>query len=574
MIRKRIGDILIARGTITAAQLEEALKDQKYSGGKVGQILVDGGYITEDQLVEAISEHLRVNKISLESLYIDPNVIALVPVVTARKYGLIPVFKFKNNLTVAMSDPLNIVAIEELKYLTKCNIRRAVATARQIEEAIDRCYSVAHSLDNVIGSYPTAGASPAPEATDEATVKDDDTPVVKLVNLIIIQAVKAGASDIHIEPDQHQLRVRYRINGVMKDEASPPKGLQAEIISRIKVSANMDLSEKRLPQDGRIVMKVDDRDVDLRISTLPTIHGEKIVIRILDRRILDLGLKNLGFSGSLLDRWRRLIQLKEGLILITGPTSSGKTTTLYSSLQEINSIEKNIITVEDPVEYSLPLINQVQVNEKAGLTFATTLRYILRQNPDIIMIGEIRDVETALMAVRSALTGHLVLSTLHTNDAPSSITRLIDMGIEKYLVASALKGVLAQRLLRTVCDNCREEYEPQSIQLKMAGFTEDEKAEFTHGAGCSKCRMTGFKGVTGIYELVGIDQVISEMIIGDASEAQIKAYAADQGYRSLFEAGRDSVISGVTCLEELLRVISITEKLPTPATPERIPVDV
>ncbi|PKK82220.1 MAG: type II secretion system protein GspE [candidate division Zixibacteria bacterium HGW-Zixibacteria-1] len=464
MSRKKVGDILIEKGLITNEQLETALKEQEKTGRKIGQILVESGMITETELIDTISERLKIPRISLESMVIDPSVIGLVPVEVARRYCLIPAFKIGDNLTVAMSDPLNIIAIEELKYLTKCDVKRVVAPRTEINAAIDQYYSVADSLSGVIGAYPDRKAEEILlEKQRLASFQEDDAPVVKLVNLIINQAVKTKASDIHIEPDEDQLRVRYRINGVMKEEASPPKNLQSEIISRIKVASNMDVSEKRLPQDGRLMVRVDGSDVDLRISTLPTIHGEKVVIRILDRRILEMGLDHLGISNDILRHWKRLIQLKEGLVLITGPTSSGKTTTLYSVLKEINSVEKNIITVEDPVEYSLNLINQVQTNEKAGLTFASSLRSILRQNPDIIMIGEIRDSETAIMALRSALTGHLVFSTLHTNDAPSSITRLIDMGMEKFLVASALKGVLAQRLLRTNCPYCLEEYRPQEM---------------------------------------------------------------------------------------------------------------
>lgn len=562
MPRKKIGDILIERGLISPSQLEETLKEQKKSGRKLGQILVDSGLITEEQLIETVSERLKIPKISFDSMVIDPMVVALVPVEVARRYCLMPVFRIGDNLTVAMSDPLNIIAVDELRYLTKLDIKRVIASDSEINSAIDEYYSIADSLNDVIGTYPeTRTDYAAAERTDGISAQGDDAPIVKLVNLIITQAVKDKASDIHIEPDEDRLRIRYRVNGVMKEEASPPKNLQAEIISRIKVAANMDVSEKRLPQDGRLIIKVDEVDIDLRISTLPTIHGEKIVIRILDKKILNMGLDKVGFSDGLLVELRELIQKKEGLILITGPTSSGKTTTLYSVLQEVNSIEKNIITVEDPVEYSLPLINQVQTNEKAGLTFASSLRSILRQNPDIIMIGEIRDSETAVMAVRSALTGHLVLSTLHTNDAPSSITRLVDMGMEKFLVASALKGVLAQRLLRVNCPSCLEKYDPQEIQLKIAGLQNiSGRPVFQRRRGCNKCRMTGFKGQTGIFEQIIIDDTIREMIINSASDVQIKDYALNKGYRPLFQAGIEKVRNGEVCLEELLRVISISER--------------
>jgi len=573
MPRKKIGDILIEKGLISLGDLESSLTEQRQTGRKIGQILVEKGLISEDQLLDTLSERLKIPKLSLESLVIDPKILTQVPVEVARRYTLMPVFKLGNSLTVAMADPLNIIAVDELKYLTKCDIRRVVGSHREINDAIDQYYSVADSLIGVIGTYPDE-ISELAKAEDAFTSEEQDTPVVRLVNLIISQAVKDKASDIHIEPDENLLRVRYRINGVMREEASPPKNLQPEIISRVKVAANMDVSEKRQPQDGRMNVKVDENDIDLRVSTLPTIHGEKIVIRILDRRILDVGMEKLGFSEDLLEKSEELIKLKEGLLIISGPTSSGKTTTLYSILQEINSIEKNIITVEDPVEYSLPLINQVQTNDKAGLTFATSLRSILRQNPDILMIGEIRDTETAGIAIRSALTGHLVLSTIHTNDAPSSINRLIDMGIEKYLVASALKGVLAQRLVRTNCPDCAEKYRPQEVHLKTAGLENDaESIEFLRGTGCNKCRMTGFKGQTGIFELVKVDDTIIEMIINGASEVQLRNYVSQKGYRPLFEVGLDKVKSGLVCLEELLRVISIQENIVIEPPLERITVN-
>ena len=561
MIRKKIGDILIEKGLITTAQLDDALKTQRATGAKLGQILVEKGLITENQLAESVAARLNIPRISLKSVIVDPQVIATVPVELARRYSLIPVFKINNVLTVAMADPLNIIAIDELKYLSHCDVRRVIALQSEIEAAIDEYYSVADSIQEVIGDYPVP-EKPAARAPKIATgaLGDDDTPVVKLVDLIINRAIKDKASDIHIEPDEDRLRIRYRINGVMREEASPPKNLQSEIISRIKVAAGMDVSEKRLPQDGRLTVPTDHGDVDLRISTLPTVHGEKTVIRILDKHVLNIGLDHLGFDENLLERWRRLIDKKEGLILITGPTSSGKTTTLYSVLQEINSIEKNIITVEDPVEYSLPLINQVQTNEKAGLTFASLLRYILRQNPDTIMIGEIRDSETARMAMRSALTGHLVFSTLHTNDAPGGIARLLDMDLENYLVASALKGILAQRLLRTNCPNCRQEYTPGTMELKLAGLHDQvDQIKFYKAPGCKECRMSGYQGQTGIFELLEIDDTMVDLIIGGASEIEMKNHATDRDYRPLFETGLDLVKNGSVPLEELLRVLSITD---------------
>lgn len=560
MARKKIGDLLIEKGIISPEQLEKALANQKTNDKKIGQILVDTGAISEEQLVETISERLKIPLIRLDEINIDPTVVSVVPVEVARRYSLIPVFKIGKNLTIAMSDPLNIIAIEELKYITNYNIKRAIATESGIIKSIDQYYTVADSLNDVIGTYSqTANENIQTSVTEGISAAGDDAPIVRLVNMIITQAVKAKASDIHIEPDENELRVRFRINGVMIEEASPPQHLQSEIISRVKVAANLDVSEKRLPQDGRLMVKIDDKDIDLRISTLPTIHGEKIVIRILDKRILNIGLDQIGLSDDLLKKWHDLIKLKEGLILITGPTSSGKTTTLYSALQEINSIEKNIITIEDPVEYSIPLINQVQTNEKAGLTFATALRSILRQNPDIIMLGEIRDTETAHMAVRSALTGHLVFSTLHTNDAPSSITRMIDMGVENYLVASSLKGIMAQRLVRVNCPHCMEEYQPSEVHIRRAGLSERAEIKYYRGTGCSSCQMTGFTGLTGIYELLAVDDNITDMIIRGESDHVIKKYALANGFQQLFLAGLDKVINAEVSLEELLRVISITE---------------
>lgn len=559
-IRKKLGDILLEKGWITADLLNETLTEQQKTGRKFGQILIDRGLITEDQLTAAVSERLGIQKISLKALVIDPQVISRVPVELARRYNLIPIFRIGNTMTIAMSDPLNIIAIDEVKYLTKCDVKRVIANNSEIVAAIDEYYSVADSMNEVIGEYSRADSRSIPESISEIDSAEQKTPVVKLVNLIITTAVKAKASDIHIEPDEDELRIRYRINGIMKKEASPPKHLQSEIISRIKVAANMDVSEKRLPQDGRLAVQIDGFEIDLRISTLPTINGEKIVIRILDRRVLNIGLEQLGFSRNIMDRWKDLIHVKEGLILITGPTSSGKTTTLYSVLQELNSAEKNIITVEDPVEYSLPMINQVQTNEKAGLNFANVLRSILRQNPDIIMIGEMRDTDTAVMAIRAALTGHLVFSTLHTNDAPSSIVRLIDMGVENYLVASSVKGVLAQRLLRTNCPHCAEVYRPTDIELRLANLTDRvDEISFKRSLGCNKCRMTTYLGQTGIYELIDIDDRMAEMIISGNSEVQIRNYAFDHGYRPLFQSGLEKVIDGSVRLEELLRVTSIGE---------------
>jgi len=564
--KKKIGDLLVEKGFITPLQLEEGLREQAISGRRLGELLVEKEYITEDQLVETISDRLGVPKVTISQMVLDPQVVQKVSVDLARRYTLIPIFQIGNTLTLAMADPLNIIAIDEIKYLTGANIKRAVALSSEIRAAIDEYYSVADSLMHIIGAPSETDA--AKTETAHADADESESPVVKLVNLILTKAVKDRATDIHIEPEESRLRVRYRIDGVMREEATPPKSMQSELISRVKIASNLDVSEKRLPQDGRFMTSVDGNSIDLRVSTLPTIHGEKIVIRLLDRRNLLYSFDQLGFSPEVERRWKDVVNQPEGLVLITGPTSSGKTSTLYATLQEVNSVEKNIITVEDPVEYSLPLIIQIQINEKAGLTFPSTLRAMLRQNPDIIMIGEVRDGETARMAVRSALTGHLVFSTIHTNDAPSAISRLIDMGIEKYLVASALKGVLAQRLVRLNCPECIEDYRPSETVLARANLTGSaDGMTFRRGAGCPQCKNTGQKGLTGIYEYVEITPHLADMIMNDASLNRIKEEAHRNGYVPLFEAGLTKVASGMICLEELIKETSNIEDAYQPPTP-------
>lgn len=557
-MKKKLGDLLVERGYITEEQLQIGLKEQVRSGRRLGEVLLELEHITEDQLLETISDRLDVPRISLSQMVLDPSIVQRVSIDLARRYTLIPIFAIGNTLTLAMADPLNIIAIDEIKYVTGADIKRAVALSSEIRGAIDEYYSVADSLVGIIG-HSTETEDAGADSVDIAP-EESESPVVKLVNLIITKAVKDRATDIHIEPEEARLRVRYRVDGVMREEATPPKSLQGELISRVKIAADLDVSEKRLPQDGRFSTTVDGNTVDMRVSTLPTIHGEKIVIRLLDRRNLLFKFSQLGFSSKAEAQWRNVIVQPEGLVLITGPTSSGKTSTLYATLQEINSVEKNIITVEDPVEYSLGRIIQIQINEKAGLTFPTTLRAMLRQNPDIIMIGEIRDSETARMAVRSALTGHLVFSTVHTNDAPSVITRLIDMGIEKYLVASAIKGVLAQRLVRTNCPECSEPYRPSHTVLSRAGMIElADSINFKRGIGCAQCKNIGLKGLTGIYEYVEMTPVLSEMILRGVSLNQIKDEARRHGYVPLFEIGLEKVTTGEVCLEELIKETSNVE---------------
>jgi len=565
MAKKKIGDLLLERGFITNEQLKEGLKLQSATGKRLGEVLVELNFITEEQLIDTISERLQIPRVSLNSMYIDPTTVQKISVDIARRYCLIPVFNIGNTLTVAMADPLNILAIDEIKYRTNLNIRRAVALASEIKEAIDKHYSVADSLSQIIGRHAKENTLANVDETLSGDVEQAGA-IVKLVNLIISKAVKDHASDIHIEPEETRIRIRYRTGGVMREEAAPPKTMQNELISRIKIAANLDVSEKRLPQDGRFMMTVDDINVDLRISTLPTIHGEKIVIRILDPRNLLLKFEALGFNKKIEVKWKDIIHQPEGLVLISGPTSSGKTSTLYATLHEINSIEKNMITVEDPVEYSLPLVNQVQINEKAGLTFPSTLRSILRQNPDVIMIGEIRDLETAQMTIRSALTGHLVFSTIHTNDSASAIIRLVDMGIEGYLVATALKGVLAQRLIRVNCPDCRESYKPSDAVLQRAGLTDlASELKFLRGKGCTSCRKSGYKGQVGIFEFIEISPYISELIINGVSVNRLREEARKFGFVPLFEMGLEKLAKGEINLEELLAETSNIEDYVQPA---------
>lgn len=558
---KRIGDLLVEKGLLSQDQLDLALLEQTSTGKKLGQVLIDEGLITEDDLVDVISTRLGIPKITLNSLVIDPTIVELIPLTTAKKHQLIPIFKIGAALTVAMVDPLDIIALDELKYITNLKINRVVASSYTVKAAIDQYYSVKDSMAEVIRDMGDDEIGPVDlkQAEQEAAAAAaSEAPMIKLVNLIIIQAVKEKASDVHIEPDEGKLRIRYRVNGVLKEETAPPLNLHSGIVSRLKVMAQMDVSEKRLPQDGRFAMKVGSFDVDVRASTLPTIHGEKVVLRILDRRNLLLDFPALGFDSNTYDNFDSIIKKPEGLVLITGPTGSGKTTTLYATLEKIKSIERNIITIEDPVEYSLPLINQVQINEKAGLTFATTLRSILRQNPDIIMVGEIRDTETAQMAVRSALTGHLVFSTLHTNDAPSAVARLLDMGVEPYLLSTCLLGVLAQRLMRTICEECKvEENVPDTITKLLR--VDADSTKFFKGEGCSDCNYTGYHGRVGIYEFLMLDDQIREMILAGKSGASIKQYACQIGMQTLWQQARSKLIEGVTSHREVVRVAKSEE---------------
>lgn len=554
---KRIGDILIDRGLITSEQLQQALAAQRDTGMKLGEALVSEGLITADELVDTISERLNVPKITLDNVYVDPDVLSILPLELVKRHRLLPVFKIGDTLTVAMADPLDFIAVDEIRYLTKLRINRAVATAETILKAIEEHYSVKDSLEDALSDITRQHESdliPAATNVTNDEVVAGEAPVIKYVNLLITQAVKDRSSDIHIEPEEDTVRLRYRINGMLQEEGTPPKSVQSALISRLKIMAGMDVSEQRVPQDGRFTFASGQGPVDVRVSTLPTIHGEKVVLRLLDRRNLLLGIDKLGFDQATEERFRSILYKPEGLILVSGPTGSGKTSTLYAMLDELNAPEKNIITVEDPVEYNLPHINQVQTNDKVDLTFASCLRAILRQNPDIIMVGEIRDAETAQMAVRSAMTGHLVLSTIHTNDAAGAVSRLLDMEVEGFLLGSALLGVIAQRLVRAVCPECKTADPLPPEVLSQLELPPDSPAEFFRGGGCPKCGETGFKGRSGVFEFLMVDDAIQRMILTQSTAADIKRYAVAHGMKTLHQHALEKALAGETTYREVLRI--------------------
>ncbi len=560
MAKKRLGEILVESGVIDENQLKEALKIQREKGGLLGDVLVSLGYVSEDNLAKSLSEHLGLKLVDPLSYDINPEVLEIVPEQVARKYTLIPLDKERNVLYVAMADPLNIYAMEELKSLTGLIIRPYVSPRYAINRAIEQFYGITQSMEEVLKTVEEETLGYAVEQGETMDLLQEmakEAPVIKAVNLLISQGIRERASDVHIEPEEQEIRVRYRIDGILYKVQSLPKKLQLGIISRIKVLAHLNIAEKRLPQDGRVLMKMGDREVDLRISTFPTIYGENVVIRILEKEGIFKSIEELGFLEDTLDKFKALIRKPYGMILVTGPTGSGKTTTLYSALSFINAVEKNIITIEDPVEYQIRGVRQTQINPKVGLTFANALRNILRQDPDIIMVGEIRDLDTAKIAIEAALTGHLVFSTLHTNDAPSSITRLIDMGVEPYLVSSCLLGSLAQRLARVICPYCKEEYSPPSEMIGLMGVEKGTK--FYRGKGCKFCRNTGYLGRTGVFELMVMNDRLREIALRRVPASEVRKVCIKMGMKTLREAGLEKAKKGITTLEEVLRITEDVE---------------
>jgi type IV pilus assembly protein PilB len=551
--RKLLGEMLIDEGLITPEQLNRAIEQQKQSGLRLGQLLIRMGLVTEEGIIAALGDQAGIPYVNLDNYIIDPKVISLIPESLARANLIIPLFKIGTTLTIAMADPLNVKAIDEARRKVGCEVDTAVSTEEQIRRAIDSYFGLSSSIEDIVKEALEGDLKVTVEGAGmDAGV---EAPIIRLANLIIFQAVRDNASDIHLEPDEHKLGVRYRIDGILHETVSPPKHLQAALISRIKVMANMDIAETRAPQDGGFQINTDGRTIEFRVSSFPTIYGENIVLRILDQSKSVLDLEDLGFSPEILSRYQALLTSPYGIILVTGPTGSGKTTTLYAALNSINSIDKNIITIEDPVEYRLPLIRQTQVNPKAGVTFASGMRSILRQDPDVIMVGEMRDVETAEMAFEAALTGHLVFSTLHTNDAAGALARLLHLGIEPFLVASPTIAVLAQRLVRTICPNCRAPYRPSPRLLQGFRLEENIEQKFYRGKGCKACRNTGFRGRTGIYELIALNEEIRKLILENASTTAIRQAAKrSQNMNSLREDGLAKVLKGITTLEEVDRI--------------------
>lgn len=552
--KQKLGEILVNFNYITQEELEEVINLQEKNEKRLGELLVDEGYITETELNQVLEFQLEIPYVDLSKFNLNPGLAEYFPEQLADKYKAVPLEEEKNRLKVAMTDPSDLVAIDDLERAAGIKIKPVIANTKDINRALGIIYSTNEDTAEVFESLNDYQSGDEPEL-DELKEMVEDAPIVRLTNLIINQAVQMRASDIHIEPQSEKVRIRYRIDGVLQHGLDAPKYSQAALISRLKIMADLDITKRRIPQDGRVQLSVSGVEVDMRVSSLPTIFGEKIVIRLLNRDDELLNIDKLGLQESNLERFKKLINKPNGILLLTGPTGSGKSTTLFAALNELNDIEKNIVTIEDPVEYQLDGVNQVHAKEKTGLTFAKTLRSILRQDPDIIMVGEIRDQETAQIAVRAALTGHLVLSTLHTNDSVSTITRLIDMGIPPYLVGSTVIGVVAQRLVRKLCDECKVKYKPGPEEKMFLDITEDEEIFKAGDIHCENCNSTGYKGRVAIQEVFLVDDKIEEMITKSASEAEMKKYARENGMITLTEDGKDKVEKGLTSYQEVARLI-------------------
>src|SRR4249919_124781 len=552
---KQLGQILLEQGLISEEHLQRALDEHRNTPKSLGRVLIDLGYIRERDLVRALAEQVGLEFVDLTEYRIDAAATALLPEALCRRYRALPIGEEDGKLLVAMSDPANVYALDDIRSITGRDVRPVVATSNDVEQAIQKFSGMSEQVEALASEAADALDSEA-GVTVEAAV--EDAPIVKLVQAIMTQAAADRASDVHIEPTETDVRVRFRVDGVLHEIMHSPKSIQGGLISRLKVMGDLNIAEKRIPQDGRLSLRVNNRSLDLRLATLPTVHGEKIVIRILDKTNALLQLSELGFLPQAFESYERSFRKPYGAILVTGPTGSGKSTTLYATLNIVNSIDRHIVTVEDPVEYRLPGVNQIQVNPKAGLTFASALRSILRADPDIILIGEIRDRETAMIAVESALTGHLVLSSLHTNDAPSAITRLIEMQVETFLVGSAIDYVVAQRLARQLCDKCKQAYTPEESELIEAGYAESRIPDlgvFFRPSGCQSCSNTGYRGRIGLYEVMPMTEEIERLTVERASSESVKRVAIEQGMFTLRDDGLHKAASGRTSIEEIARVV-------------------
>ncbi|MCX6550584.1 MAG: type IV-A pilus assembly ATPase PilB [Acidobacteria bacterium] len=569
----RIGELLLKERRISPEQLQEALNLQKAQGGKLGSALVKLGFVKDDDITGLLSKQYGVPSINLAQFDIDPSIIKLVPVETAQKYQIIPLSRVGATLTVALTDPTNVFAMDDIKFMTGYNIEPVVAAESAVQDAIQKYYAVKPAepsalemASRVLDDMPTGldGDVEVLEDLDEISVEalarqGEEAPVIRLVNVLLMSAIQKGASDIHIEPYEKEYRIRYRVDGVLYNIMNPSLKFRDAIASRLKIMAKLDIAEKRLPQDGRIKIRYNDqgrsKELDFRVSVLPTLFGEKIVLRLLDRDKLMLDMTKLGFEPEPLARFEAAITKPWGMVLVTGPTGSGKTNTLYSSIARRNTVDTNIMTAEDPVEFNLPGINQVQIRENIGLNFAAALRAFLRQDPNIILVGEIRDFETAEIAVKAALTGHLVLSTLHTNDAPSTISRLMNMGIEPFLVSSSVNLICAQRLVRRVCTQCKQPNPTAPPALTKIGFGADDARTVVpmHGTGCARCNGTGYKGRVGLYEVMEVTDGLRELVLVGASGLELRRKAVEEGMVTLRQSGLHKIKEGVTTIEEVLR---------------------
>ncbi len=548
-------DLLLEQGYVAIDQINAVKGSLKEEGETTLDILMQSGVVSEDDVLSLIAHQFGLEYVHVDTDAIDPAVKNVIPAEVARKYGVVPVYCTEDTITVALGDPMSYDTVDSLRYVLNKNIEAVVAPSSEVKAAVEKLYPEDFETKFGIDGQELDITEKLSIDETDPDAGDSDAPVIRLVSMIIMEACKMKASDIHLEPLERTFRVRYRIDGVLREMDYPPKRLQAAILSRVKIMSNMKISEKRVPQDGRIQVKVQGRDLDLRVSSVPTNHGESIVMRILDKSNLSLGLPQLGFLSDDQNKFERLINMPDGVLLVTGPTGSGKTTTLYACLGQINLPDRKIITVEDPVEYQMSGINQVQVNRDVGLDFSAALRSILRQAPNIVMIGEIRDAETADIAMEAALTGHLVFSTLHTNDAPSAVTRLLDIGVKPFLVASALRAAMAQRLVRAICNKCRADYTPTEREMKMLGAIGHTAAldKVFKGTGCSACSQSGYKGRKGIFEIFMVDDTIQRLIFDHAPSSVLRARAREMGMRTLREDGMLKIASGMTSLQEVLR---------------------